>query len=133
MTIEMNTMMRMAWILLVGLSLTGCDSGAIKRHAVSGEVTLDGVPVAEGNILFLPADTDSGADGARIEDGHYACQVTPGSKRVRITADRLIPGKTDRTGMPPHEQYIPARYNQATTLKADIDKSHDLDFKLTSK
>jgi hypothetical protein len=126
--------MRTACMILLGLCLgVGCDSSGIKRHTVSGKVTLDDTPVAEGNILFLPADTDSGADAGRIDGGHYTCQVTPGPKRVRITADRLIAGKVDPTGIPPHEQYIPSRYNKATTLKADVERTQELDFKLTTK
>lgn len=117
----------------MAVALAGCDSGGVKRFDISGDVTFDGQPVAEGNILFLPADTDAGGDGGRIEDGHYTCRVTPGDKRVRITADRLVPGKVDRTGMPPHEQYIPRQYNAATTLRTVVEGSRELNFSLTSK
>lgn len=124
--------MRRLLVLFLGLVLAGCDSG-VKRVAVVGNVMLDGEPVAEGNIVFLPGDADSGGDGARIVDGEYRCEVTPGAKRIRITADRRVPGPNDRTGMPRHEQYIPARYNRATTLKASIEQAQSLDFPLTSK
>lgn len=124
--------MRTMLLLCLGLALAGCDAGP-KRYTVSGEVTLDAEPIEEGNIVFLPPGTDSGGDGGRIEDGQYSCQVTPGAKRVRITADRRLAGKSDPTGMPRHEQYIPKHYNAATTLKADVERSQTLDFKLTSK
>ena len=58
----------------------GCDkNGEFKRASVSGVVTLDGVPVAEGSIIFRPIDGTQGPmAGAVIQNGHYAIDRVKG-------------------------------------------------------
>jgi hypothetical protein len=54
----------------------------------------------------------------------------PGPARVRITADRRVPGQTNEAGNPLIEQYVPARFNEATQLEATIDRRQRLDWRL---
>jgi hypothetical protein len=49
---------------------------------------------------------------------------------VRITADRRVPGQTNEAGNPLIEQYVPARFNEATQLEATIDRRQRLDWRL---
>lgn len=62
--------------LLTGLAaLAGCGKGdEPARYRVSGPVTLDGVPIPHGEIVFTPDGTknNSGAQGkAPIKDGKF--------------------------------------------------------------
>jgi hypothetical protein len=122
---------------------TGCGGGP-ERLSVGGQVTLDGQPIPDGEIVFRPAAPTKGPTAAgSIENGaylipenrgpvagSYAVSIEAMRKTGRkIKADILGDAKTDQ-----YEQYLPARYNEQTTLSAEIsDSRDDLDFDLTSK
>ncbi len=127
--------------------IAGCGGGdGLPRERVSGMVTLDGQPVADGMIQFLPegpADP-SGAvlsGGATIKGGAYDIPrdtgLIPGTYKVSIYAASSKgevsndPGPGQRL---PREM-IPAKYNQQTTLTAAVEAGGDnhFDFPLTSK
>src|SRR5438034_328341 len=69
------------------IGVAGC--GTKSSSAVHGKVTLDGEPVATGNIVFLPAATSGPKAAAAIEQGAYAVsaqdKLRPGSYRVEIS------------------------------------------------
>jgi hypothetical protein len=78
----------------------GCsDSRPYACATLDGEVSIDGRPVAQGNIEFLPQEADRGpAAGAAIENGRYRCTTVPlGQVLVKLHA--LEPtGQVDRVG-----------------------------------
>jgi hypothetical protein len=133
--------------ILFGLSLfalAGCNSGKAGGRAIAGKVSFNGQPVAEGQIVFEPNGPGRMGVGP-IADGTYSIPAkngpSPGSYRVRITADRAtgkkikpLPSSADRTPVDAYEQYIPARYNHATKLEITIDDKspNDRDFELSS-
>ena len=121
--------------------VVGCTGGS-KRAAVKGRVTVDGQPVENGSISFVPADGTQGPSaGGVITAGEYDIAKADGPligpHRVRIIATR----KTGRqvqafSGVGPmvdeEEMFIPPRYNTATTLTAEIvPKRNEIDFELT--
>lgn len=105
----------------------GCGPQGPKTYTVSGTVTFDGQPVAEGEIAFRDAAGQERGYGGKITAGKYSFESTPGSKTVEITAMREIPGKMveDNPGekTPAMEMYIPAKYNSETTLTAEVSDS----------
>lgn len=128
-------------ILLLGcsLALAACGGPAgPATYDVSGTVTLDGAPLSEGQIAFRAADGQGQSYGGKIENGAYAFECAPGKKKVSITASREVPGKFDEQNpgekVPLIEQYIPAQYNEETTLEAEVTKSEgNFDFELKSE
>jgi hypothetical protein len=107
--------------------LAGC--GGSPRLAVTGTVTLDGVPLEEGYIQFRPLPGTPGPTaGAEIVNGRFSIAkekgTFAGTFRVEITATR----KTDQKVMDDfsgkladvHEQFVPARYNSQTELTAQV-------------
>jgi hypothetical protein len=112
-------------ILILG---TGCGSGKVP---VSGMVTLDGKPLPEGRLYFFDEKGLPTVDD--FKEGRFAFQLTPGTKRVEIRAFELInpppPAPYD-----PKRNYLPARYNTNSTLRAEIPASGmtDLHFELQS-
>jgi hypothetical protein len=66
---------------------------------VTGEVKLQGEPIKDGSILFIPLDSKETQSGAQIVDGVYEMRrqngLKPGRYLVRLTAGD---GKTMAAG-----------------------------------
>jgi len=119
-SMDLSNVHRGLWPWVVaGLIATGCSgSGLI---TTSGRVRCDGEPVSSGAISFHPVNGTSAPQGAAIVGGRYRIRTTRGRYRVEIVATRPQPGGVELTpGMTPQEQYIPTRYNAASTLEAEV-------------
>ena len=96
-------------------------------------VKYEGKEVAEGDILFQPEDKSAGPDGAKIVNGKYTIAAREGKNKVSIRATRTVPGKKGPLGEDWVESYIPAEFNDKTTLSAEVKSSGNgnVDFDLT--
>jgi hypothetical protein len=120
---------------LATLLIAGC-SGEPRLYPVSGSVSLDGQPVANGDIMFVSLDGVRGPDPSKIKDGNYALKTTKGKKRVEISASKIRPGGArGGGGEPVPEEYIPTRYNMESKLGADVQPNNKnrFDFPLEGK
>lgn len=123
--------------LLVVLAGCGGDNGP-KLFRISGTVTFDGQPVKDGDILFVFEDSKLGPDAGKIVDGKFSLMAKAGKTKVKITAARELAGKPIKGAMgenlKPSEQFIPACYNDATQLTAEIPANgpNGIEFLLTS-
>jgi len=122
-------------VLLAAASLlVGCGPGGPVTHQVTGTVTFDGAPVQDGDIVFRDPAGKEKSYGGRIENGEFSLEVSPGAKRVEITAMREVPGEFDTMNpgekVPLKEPYIPAEYNTNSTLTAEITGAETLSFDL---
>jgi hypothetical protein len=121
-------------IILVGVvvglvSVAGC--GSAKTAAVSGSVVLNGTPVEEGAIQFIPVDGNTGASsGVEIRNGRYhipaARGAAVGKNRVELRTFRKT-GRTvqDPTGLPgvkteERVQAFPPEYSDQSTVVRDV-------------
>jgi hypothetical protein len=120
----------------------GCGRGdGLERAAVTGKVTLDGVPIANGNIAFRPSGNTKGpAVGGPIQDGQYAIAVAKGpvvgTNCVEIHSWKKTGRKVQDPGMGMVDEKVdlPERYNTQSTLTAEIQPgTNTLDYALTSK
>ena len=105
--------------------VTGCGDG-VERILVSGNVTHQGQPVAEGTIRFLPQKgTKAPVVSGVIKDGKYDTKATkgvqPGSYRVEIRAYNPDEPKPVGPLAPPRQQLLPPRYNSQSTLEITIE------------
>lgn len=135
---------------LLWLSGCGGPSGP-ERALVRGTVTLDGVPIAEGTIVFLPDEGLQGpSTGGKIQDGAFLLprDVGPilGPHRIEIQAVR-IEGTSQIEGVSGAESgpsaggsvdnvvmYIPEKYNTKSILKEVIKPGeNELLFDLVTK
>jgi hypothetical protein len=113
-------------------ALTGGGVGCGRQDTIeiSGQVTFDGAPIEKGEISFIPVDGASAAEGAVIENGTFALAVKPGAKRVEIRASRPLP--PERQTNPEmglmYEDYVPAKYNRESELKAEVTADGDRQF-----
>lgn len=118
--------------------LAGCERGPGYEHAtVSGQVSIDGEPVASGYVTFSPIGSQQGpVTGAAIEGGRYRCERVPvGKHRVTFVAHAAEPTTvvdhaTGETRQVPKD-IVPPRY--ASGVEADMGKGQVvLDFVLNS-
>ena len=137
--------MRVQHIWLIGLGLLiGCGGGSdLERMVITGKVTYQGQPVADGLIRFVPSGATKGPPaGAAIKDGQYEVKaaggVPAGTCRVEIKGFNPLPQSNKPPGGPDlvmmreaKEQYIPMKYNRESTLEvtisADGGQVHDFD------
>jgi hypothetical protein len=72
----------------IGLQ-SGCSSSSLAT--VSGQVTYDGQPVADGFITFTPADGKGAEAGGQIVNGKYELtRVQPGPKVVKVIGVKKV-------------------------------------------
>jgi hypothetical protein len=123
-------------LLFALLFLPGCGPRDNKVE-IAGKVAYDNQPVQKGTIRFEPADGQGPAEELPIINGEYQkMRVTPGKKIVRIVGFKKV-GEYRPTGpesplMDQLEPYIPARYNEQSTLEREIKpgKQEPIDFNL---
>lgn len=126
---------RRAGVIFLAITLlaAGC-SGGPRKYPVTGTVTLDGKPLEEGDIYFMPLDPNVGAEAGKIQAGQFRFEAREGKMRVEIRASRENPGKRSPMGNIRKEEYLPARYNRESTLEAEVRSSGEnaFTFDLTS-
>lgn len=126
-------------LLLVLGSAEGCGESGPRRFSLSGTVTYDGQPVANGSMGLGPVDSKTKGVVTDIIDGHYeftrANGPVGGKYTVWIEAQRpsgkKIPSEDGSAPVDQLIQYIPAAYNVNSTLEVEITADrNDLDFHL---
>jgi hypothetical protein len=116
----------------------GC--GGPVRRAVAGSVTLDGQPLEEALILFVPLDAGGRKTGSPIAAGRYEMGqdvgLLPGRYRVEIADDPPI-DPTMRPGQvkPQPHRKLPVVYSTSSPLTIEVtaDGPADFSFNLSSK
>jgi hypothetical protein len=139
----------LATLTLVTLVVAGCDGGSdgLPREAVSGAITLDGQPLAEGSIQMIPIDPKEGRPGgAIIKDGKYSIDrgqgLVPGQYNVVISSIDATsvsapaggpPGPVAASDKP--KNLIPPEYNtrSALTIEVKSGSPNTFPFELKSK
>ena len=126
--------------MLLALALcaaAGCGGGnPLGRHALSGNVTLDGQPLAQGNIEFAPEQAGGVSSGAAVQQGRYDIPtlkgLPPGTYRVRIFASQAssAPRTPEEATLPsehwPGKELVASRFNTASELTAQVvDEGHN--------
>lgn len=119
------------WVCVVVVTL-GCSGDGLV--VTSGSVSWDGKPLAAGIISFHPENPRIAPQGGQIVGGRFRIRTAPGRHRVEIRASRPKAGAVELTpGATSREHYIPPRYNDESTLEADVsaDRVNDFTFHLT--
>ena len=123
--------------IALSMLLIGCGppKSPYPSAQVSGNITLDGMPLESGNIMFIPDGTgQSRPTAVDFAGGAYTLKDAPlGKVRVRIVSTKatgkMIPGSGREE--PEIIDVVPARYRQG--IEIDIAGNNDqLHFELTS-
>ena len=107
-----------------------------ETYPVSGTVTMDGQPLADGEIHFITR-AEGALDIVPIQGGKFEGQAKAGKRRVEIHSFREgepmapFPGADPE---PTREDIIPARYASLSELEADVttDGPNQYTFELVS-
>jgi hypothetical protein len=129
-----RTILSAAGPCLLVLLLTGCTGGPTK-HPVSGTVDIDGNPISDGVIAFVPKEQSAGVTRAEavIKNGKYSLPIVAASYTVQLTAQKKVPlEEGEAAGTPGEKEKIvnvmPERYNDGNPLTADIKGPGTFDF-----
>ena len=138
-----RTISRCMWLAL--LLAAGCDDSGLNLAPAVGVVTLDGAPVAEAGVMFVPNDSRLGppATGVTDADGWFSLLTANrigalvGDHRVVISKDEVIT-IPQRYGFPIYRTryLLPPKYGSVDTsgLTATvIDDDNEYEFKLSAK
>ena len=130
---------RLALLILAAALTAGCTTDGPPTGTVVGQVTLDGEPLATGNIQFRPIAGDAGTGGGPITDGKFEAVVPVANMRVEITASKVIgTRKAYPTPNSPEVddvvELIPKQYNVDSKLTLDVKEGRqEARFDLQSK
>lgn len=119
--------------LLTAVSLAGCRDSSF--GTVHGRVTLNGQPVPDGVIQFVPVNKDAPTANGFIKDGEYTARVPVTTHKVTISSPQRVGGgkapSTPTLDDTPVQETIPARYNTKSELTAEIKPGEaELNFEL---
>ena len=134
MTLRRSSQSVLASLSLLALTfLSGCGDGRPARVPISGQVTIDGQPLAFGSVLFKPASGRS-AGGALDKNGRYVLTcfepgdgAMTGDYQVGITGYEAI-GETAVRWHAPKKYQDPATSGLTATVEGPRD---DLNFELS--
>lgn len=110
------------------LALAGCGSSGPEISHVSGKVTMDGKPLANATVVFIP-ENGRPAGATTDAEGKYVLNFSqgrrgaiPGKNMIRVTTLRDPYEGDDGKTIPGSKETIPAEYNAATTLTFEVEK-----------
>jgi hypothetical protein len=141
-TLRTNHLSSLAFCILCFL---GCADSGPPRAEVSGTVLLDGRPIEEGSIHFIPVQGTRGPGaGEIIRDGKYHIPrkegVTVGTNRVELRAFKNAGTKIQDPTAPPgvrteaRVQAFPPEFNDRSTVVKEIRAgSNTIDFDVDTK
>jgi hypothetical protein len=124
--------------LLVGLLVvaggSGCGRRGVPTTHLDGQITLDGQPIKDGNVSFIPLEANHGrGTTAVIAAGRYAaCDVPLGKVRVHFNATKAT-GRTvvvSDISMPEIIDVIPEKYRAGMEIEVaegQVQRDFDLD------
>ena len=127
---------RLLYVLAFCLLAAGCKGDGNAK--VIGNVNYDGKPIEKGIISFAEQTGSTPSAEAIITQGKYQVDVPPGKKLVKITASKVVSSRPAYEGAANSpmieitEQYLPAIYNEQSTLTREITTSGPQDFELKS-
>lgn len=126
-----------AWLFAASI-ISGCGGERSDLGEVTGTITLDGQPLSNAQIQFVPnGGVGSTAYGKTDSNGHYsmmfsrdASGASLGENGVRISTADV--GEQDGEEVVIKEQ-VPPKYNSETELVADVQSGANIfDFALES-
>lgn len=137
-------MFRQRWgiygTFLLMIAVAGCGSGD-DIASVEGTLKLDGEPLSNATIVFVPADGRP-AGATTDENGRYVLNYSEGRQgapvgknKVRVYTQRDASESPSGEQLPPVPERIPMKYNAQTILEYTVEagKKNEANFELESE
>ncbi len=105
--------------------LSGCGLVGSGPVVVSGTVTMDGEPLAEGVVDFLSTESDAPVT-AEVKEGVYQAEIPPGRRRVEIRSPEVVgrkpvyDGQNDGPMQDVVVERVAAEFNTNSTITIDV-------------
>jgi hypothetical protein len=118
-------------LLLAASILCGCGDGGRPRVSITGSISVNGVPLEAGMIVFRPLESGAGSGGsAEVTDGRYRLDNVPIGPTVFTFSGTRLTGKSipGPGGQPEPERVnvIPRKVlNQGLERKVEDDSTQD--------
>ena len=118
---------------VVFIVFSGCGYGPDSRVPVQGKVMLDGAPVEDGVISFIPPDASHEKAGGTIKGGTYSIPAAqgpnPGTYRVEVVVRKKTGKQVGTPGDPEVKMDEVAEIGTTGNLTADVKaKANTFDF-----
>ncbi|TWT75525.1 hypothetical protein Pla123a_30350 [Posidoniimonas polymericola] len=122
--------------LLPALMVVGCDEPD-GLSSVSGIVTVDGQPAAQGAISLIPLGSDARRSGGAIEAGSYSMKAPQGRAKVVIHVPKVVgqqpSNDPNQPARPIMKESLPPRFNSNSELVIEVQPGESVhNFDLTS-
>ena len=134
------------FVACLGLAIvSGCAERDTQHGHVRGLVSIDGVPLAQGSILWIPVDGNLGTTtGGTIADGHYELRGDEGPavgwNRIEIRSPRKSGRMIPKPLAPPgemveaDEEGVAKRFNTSSRLRVHVPQGKSThDFEVESR
>ncbi len=113
---------RLILLIFVPIGLAGCGA---PTGIVTGDITVNGVPLEEGVITFSPADKNGETVTRKVTAGKYEAKMVAGNKFVQISAPVVVGMRKESTHpdaplIPETEESLPPRYNSESELTLEV-------------
>lgn len=138
-------------IALVGTAIIGCGSSGPEMAPVTGVVTLDGAPVADAAVMFMPEGGGRPATGVTDAEGKFALETAEpgdgaliGKHKVTVTGVKVTGMQATEDGLSgvvdpsqiKEEWFVPQKYSKPETSGLTQEVTGDMppvELKLVSK
>ncbi len=125
-------------LLLLTLFVISLTSGCSRSDApplgkVSGVVTLNGKPVPNASVTFIPTEGGRPASGETNNNGEYTLTFSSSHNGAKVGKNQVFIGtaRDASAGNPAVKEAIPPRYNLKSELFVDVQNgTNRLDFHL---
>lgn len=123
--------------VVVCVVVVGCGKA---KTIVSGTVTLDGKPLAEALLQFVPLGPEGRTGAVRTDSqGRYQVELSPHPVRVAVSARTVVGQERDGKDGPMidvFKELVPARFSDLSTSELTLEpvegRNAGCDFALTS-
>ncbi|TWT58593.1 hypothetical protein KOR42_19750 [Thalassoglobus neptunius] len=120
---------------IVAISAMGCGPSGPDIEGVHGKVTMNGQPLRNASIVFMPVESGRPAGARTDEEGMYVLNFSGGRQgaqageyKVRISTASDPMAQEDGSTTPGSPETVPLKYGAQTTLTATVVEGGDNEF-----
>lgn len=106
-------------VLLIGTA-SGCGNSEVKLGTVTGVVTMEGAPLPEAIVRFLPSAEGRTSQGVTDAEGRYTLQYTAREAGARVGPAKVMIMTGDPGDASFRDETVAFEFNHETKLTVDV-------------